>query len=340
MTDSKSSNTCSETRDLIMPYLEDLLTAEERSELEEHMRNCTECTDEMREMKRWASMLEANREVMCPEAWELFEYAHDPSTDRSILEIHLRHCTSCKEQYEAFLQRSTEESVPERLWERIVKSSETPMIIPKQHLNLSQRIESLFNWIQDFFSVQFLAFATVAAAILLVVIFYPSGSPQTVGLLSSENWSSIVIKRNLMSPRIPQQDKKRMAELVIFKGKGEHPQQKWIDGLYRALEPSEKSAEIFHWITPAEISKAFTGKQLNVIDRKAIVQQLHSKLDVTNVILITITSGKTGRTYDVNIELVSAKTGDVLKGEKLTGLREKDLGNKTKGVIRSILKVN
>jgi hypothetical protein len=237
--------------------------------------------------------------------------------------------------------------MPEELWEKMTKVSAIPRVIPEYHRSLGEWVGSLVDRIQDFFTAPALAFGTVAAVLLLVVILYPFGSPQPVALLSSEQWRSVLIKRDLMSSGVPlpgqngsQPERKRLAELIIVKDEGGLPPQAWIDGLYRELEPSEKSAEIFDWVTPAEMSDALAGKQLKVNDRKAIVRELRADLDVTDALLITITSGKADRTYDVKVELVNAETGDILQDERLTGLTQKYLGARTNKAIRSLLKVD
>jgi Putative zinc-finger len=347
MTNSTASEHCPKIRDLIIPYLEDLLTVEERSEFEEHLSGCQDCADELGEKKRWSSMLGANREALCPEPWELYEYTRDAKRESDSLQIHLEHCTSCNEQYETFLESTSEQSMPEALWERMTGVPETREVFPQPHFSLSEWLGDIVNRVQDFFTAPALAFGTVAAVVLLIVVLYPHGSSQPVALLSSEDWRSVVIKRGLMSSGAPSTEqggskleKKRIAELIIFKNEGSRPQQAWIDGLYGELEPSEESAEMFDWVTPAEISKALAGKKLDANDGKAMVEELRSALDVTDAVLITIESGKADRTYDVKVELVNAETGSVLKEHRLTGMTRKRLGERTKEAIDSLLKVD
>lgn len=331
-----------------MPYLEDLLTVEERSEFEEHLRRCRDCAEELKEKRRWSSILEVNREAMCPETTEIFDYARDPNRDDSALKMHLKHCASCRADMESFVEASSERSMPEELWKRMTGASDMPRAIAESYRSLSEWLRSLMERIQDFVSVPTMALGTVAAVILVVVVLYSTErGPQHVAVLSSEPWDSVLLKRGMMGSTAPstrpsdtKQEKKRLAELIMVRDEGGILQQAFIDELYRELEPSEKSAELFDWVTPAEIAEVSARKRLDLKKGQAMVRELRADLGVTDALLITVAFSPNDKTYAVNLELVNAEKENIVRQERLTGLRQKDLATRIGAAIDLLLEVN
>src|SRR5271157_159548 len=98
--------------DLRLPYLEGLLSPEEQSNFEAHLRKCRACTSKLEEMSQWVSTFKDNAPEMCPEGWELFDYVRSGKDPSGMMLSHLKTCASCRADAESFRAYTSKQVVP------------------------------------------------------------------------------------------------------------------------------------------------------------------------------------------------------------------------------------
>lgn len=102
------------------------------------------------------------------------------------------------------------------------------------------------------------ALATAAAVALLIVMIYPRGVVESIIGLSGETWGPP--KPKLMAPQIVTPEKvpvvrPKAAVVVVFEKFGDRPEQKFVDSVYRSLEPTTLGEPKFEFIPPPESGK-------------------------------------------------------------------------------------
>ena len=110
--------------DLRLPYLEGLLSPEEKASFEDHLDQCPACKSKLEEMSRWASVLGENAHEMCPDAWELFDYVRSGKDLRGTISSHVETCHLCSTDVESFRKEISAEAVPEALWKKMQNLSQ------------------------------------------------------------------------------------------------------------------------------------------------------------------------------------------------------------------------
>jgi len=87
---------------LLLPYLEGGLNKQETSLVEEHLRDCPTCGQELKELETLILQLKGNPEVFCPSPEEIVLYARGemgPKPEETgVIEEHLRICLLCQEE--------------------------------------------------------------------------------------------------------------------------------------------------------------------------------------------------------------------------------------------------
>jgi Putative zinc-finger len=332
------------TRDLQLLYLEDILDPEQKKEFEEHIRTCDDCTRQLKELAQWIDVLKNNKEAFCPELWEVYEHAQGRDYSAKKIAAHLDQCNSCREAANALKLGMEPQVMPKKLWE-VVEAQFPKPALRKPDSFLTEWISGFIEQFSALFRPPLIAAGAVAAAIILVLILYPSDiSPPELGL-SSVIWKDVDLRSRAMgsTPPISQPDtvaidRKRLAILVFFQDFKKPFTQRRIDSLYWALRPPESIPKRFEVMSPARIKEAvFTGS-LEADNRRAFLQQLHGKLGVSQIVALTVVPSADG--FRIQSERLDGKTGKVLRTGKEQRATPKELPSTLKSATQSLFETN
>lgn len=315
MANSNNTTDCKHVSDLKLPYLEDLLSLEEKLEFEKHLSSCPECAAELEATRQLSETLRNKPQVLCPEPWEIFECAQDPQSISTSMKAHLEHCSPCTEHMEAFKTGASERGMPQHLWEKLTAVSDQSAPAKPQR-SIGEWIEAVSDAIQGFLRTPAFAMATAAAVILVVVLVYPNLHSEPTAMLSHVQWESVELKRRLMGsgtlPGEAQEGRQRVAELIFVEQARKYYSSNLIDTIYSQLEPTEELVERYYWVTPAEVKEAVLATKVDMTDKEAMIRTLRSKLEVSLAVLVTISPGETEQLYNVSVELVDTRTGEAV----------------------------
>ncbi|MFH1113784.1 MAG: zf-HC2 domain-containing protein [Pseudomonadota bacterium] len=316
-------------RGLQVLYVEDLLNSREKSEFEEHVRSCPRCTREIEDLKSWYTRLTTDKDVFCPEPWELYEHIRRDDGSKGHVTSHGESCPLCGEVVGALRSSPAETRVPDELWAKMEPL--LPQRVPaRSSTRLALWLDGFLQMAADTFRSPALAFGTVAAVALLVVItythLYRPGIPDLIPMLSSTPWG---LGLNMMGEARP-----RLAVVPFFRTSGKAPNQAQVDGLFRAMSPPKEATERFEIIEPAQLKAEAAAGTVRLADRSDMLKDLASNLEVSLVALLTISQTADG--FTIEAQLIDAETGKVRRAETsrtATG----QLGSGLRGVLTSLL---
>ena len=331
MNNSTNSTDCQVVRDLRIPYLEDMLTDEEKSAFEEHLRICPECAKDFEEISHWTTILGNIKEQSCPEPWELFDLVRADELSPELV-AHLNECHSCREYVEDYRAGTSAQAMPAELRAKMVSTSDKPVKAPTWDL-FDQWISPMAETIRNFFRVPVLAVGTAAAVVLLIVLLYPTGGHQPMVGLSSVQWESVVLKRQLMSGDTAK--RARLAAILLFENFDQSPTQNSLDSIYEQLEPTSEIAARFDWVTPAEIKDAEVKKKLGFANRTEMLKGLRDELGVAQVVFITVSS-RNGD-CDITAERVDTRSLEIIGKSEVKGVSVKEIAPNVKSTALSVL---
>jgi hypothetical protein len=312
--------------ELLLPYLEDLLSPEQKLDVDRHVSGCERCSSELRELGRITSELRSNKEAFCPDSSEIYQYiktGHDPE---GRISRHLKVCPTCLTFAESVRTETSPERMPVQLWERLQERLGTTAA-PRPFAPVETR-PSFAERFQQWLRMPMFAAGAVAAAILLVVVLYPRDfTIPNVGL-SSVTWEGV--------PK-PKALRMRAAFIMTFKDLAEPLPQKRIDEIYRALKPDMELSQRFDMVPPAELRAAAKSGDI-VIDPQRFAETLDSlnkKLNVSRVAMLTLepSNGK----YTVKAQLVDAASGATLSERKESAVSENLLPEKIREMIFNMM---
>ncbi|MBI4961754.1 MAG: zf-HC2 domain-containing protein [Desulfomonile tiedjei] len=313
--------------DLRLPYLEGLLSPEERASFEDHVRDCSDCKSKLEETRRWTSLLEKNTQAMCPEPWEIFDQVQMGKDPLGIISSHLNKCHSCNEIAESFRADLHERGVPTTLWARMQglagdRSEDRPA--RSSFLWFTELLDRL----QDLFRPVALVPAAVAVALLCVVIFYPTQSIHRTMALSSVAWAPGPSDLRIMGKVPPEgmptdAQKERLAVVVLLTNFKHPPDQNRIDAFYRSLEPPIDVRERYDVVSPSDLERAVGPDRLKALDDKAIAAEMSSKLGISRLLVLEIV--QSGERFGIVARFTDTTTGDIVREEDSRDLTEAQL---------------
>jgi hypothetical protein len=278
--------------DLRVPYLEGLLSSEERSSFEDHVRQCPACASKLEEMSHWVSTFKENAAEMCPDSWEVFDFVRSGKDPRGIISSHLDTCPSCRADAESLGADVSKRTMPADLWQKMKSLS------GKQPA--SRRAEPSYQWILDavdrivdVFRPVALVPLTVAAAVFLIVLLYPFGPAPIKVALSSVNWGPEPSALNIMgaepSTGLPLEAKReRLGVVIVFSDVKRLPDQNLVDSFYRALEPPRNVRDRYQVVSPKELERTAGEDILKAADDSALIALMRSKLNVSKAFIVEV----------------------------------------------------
>ena len=264
--------------DLLLPYVEDMITPEEKARLDEHLRQCDKCALRVKELQETTSILRQNKQAFCPEQWELHEFARTGKDPDSAISLHVQDCPLCSQDLNDWQKAELEVTMPSELWHRLRERLPEPDS-RKISLRSPQRGRVFLQNLARFWKAPALAAGVALAALLFVVIFYPQDMMRSRIGLSSVKWEGVPRAKSLQ---------KGAAFVIFFKDFKKPFPQKKIDSMYEALKPSMALSERYNIISPGEISEAVKDGELSPYDRAALIKGLRNKLNVSYVLVVTV----------------------------------------------------
>jgi hypothetical protein len=324
MKPANKKHDCDTFQDLAIAYMEELLSTEETEAFQAHLLQCSHCAAHLEETRLWSGFLEENIDEVCPELWKIFE-GHEREAVN--LNEHIAGCGQCSEDLKSFQSPAEAKEIPEGLW-REMTSSVHKESKPAFGVKISHYVEQAMDYVRETLWAPSLAFATVAAALIIAVMLYPTfQSDEFIGL-SDTQWSSVAIKRQLLGPA---QNGPIAGLLIKYSGLKDKPEQEMTDSLYQALEPKGRLEEQYQWLTPDEVKSALSGVDLESAPNSEIFKNLSKELQASNMALLKIS--KTDRAYDLSVALYDTNTGRVLKQAAKENVGKTDLIKEAKGLF-------
>jgi hypothetical protein len=324
---------------LRLPYLEGLLSPEEKADFEDHIHDCPVCRAKLAEMNHWASTLAANAQAMCPEPWELFDYVTTGKDALGIVSSHLDKCPSCSEVADSFRTHADREGVPGHLWEKMRGTAGEPPA-ERRTAPLSDRLIELLDRLWFFCRPVVLVPAAVAATVLLLIVFYPTHPATRLVALSSVTWTPESSTLNIMGDSPPESlpadaKKKRLAVVILLTNFKQPPDQNRIDSFYRSIEPPINIRDRYDLVSPAVFDHAIGRDPARPVDDQSIVAGMRSKLEVSEVLLVEIV--QSGKSFSIEARLRNTGTGSITKETDTRNLTEGELIPKLGDVLLDML---
>ncbi len=322
--------------DLRLAYLENLLTPEEMAAVERHIQICAECRKELEDLKQWENTLRTNKNSMCPEPWELFDYVRTGQDPHGTLRAHVDECALCRSDAAAFEVEPHRKGVPSELWEKIagLSAEHEKQAKPTVWETYLRRLAASWSGI---FRVAVPA-AAAAAILFMVVLHFPTdrGMPPEVGL-SSVQWGVKLMAPGEMPPvaKAIGPKRERLAIVLLFQGFDRTPSQTRIDSLYRSLKPTKGLLRRYTLISPLEVKQSVIENRLEVLKRDDLCKMLNDKLRATRVVLLTIY--KHGTSFDIEAKLTDPTTLKTLRSHDVSSVSEARLASELKDASLSVL---
>ncbi len=297
--------------DLRLPYLEGLLSPEEKTNFEEHLDQCPACKSKLEEMSRWTSILKENAREMCPDAWELFDYVRSGKDLRGTISSHVETCTMCSADVESFRKDMSTQAVPQALWKKMEDLSGKPAA-DRPFDNASQWVLEKLSSLVELLRPTVLVPAAVAVTVLLVVFLYPTGPAPMMVALSSVKWGPGPAASNLMGVEkdsiLPSEGKKELLGVVIlFRNVKQLPDRNLTDSLYRAIEPPKDVRDRYNVVSPDEIRQVAGKDLLNAPDEESLVKAMRSELKISRAFVIEMVPS--GSRYGIVARFINTDTG-------------------------------
>jgi hypothetical protein len=290
--------------DLLLPYVEGLLTRSEQDMVEEHLRGCAACVSEVEQLRETIALLGAHKEAFCPEEWELYEHVHYGADPNGLVGRHLQHCDSCREIVRTLTEQVSPKQMPDRLWHGVRQQFPSAERAPSPAQPDS---ESFFDRMYRMFRIPALGVGLATAVVLCFVLLRPPEMPQTVMALSSVAWE------NAPKPKTLQPSGKSTAIVLVLKDFDPPWPQNRIDKLYAALVPPVEVYDRFRVMPPGAVKESLDRSALALRDTTAVVAALAQKLGLTAVVVVRLTGSR--QAASVQVEVIDARSGHVTSQE-------------------------
>ncbi|MCX5873804.1 MAG: zf-HC2 domain-containing protein [Deltaproteobacteria bacterium] len=257
-------------KDMLLAYLEGTLSGERSATVEAHINTCHECALDLDSLGKLAGLLKTEKEIFCPEPWDLLEFIETGQDPQGRLAKHIERCPLCCAEVVDYRETAIQKTLPSEIKAELKKafpksaqsrsSNEKKVLVRAlDWLNSIFRFPTL-DWLNSIFRFPTIAIGTAVAAILAVILLYPHGTVPTFIGVSSENWKEIVpqatpkslfsgvparkeiakpaprVGHGASKPMLFEAPKPRLAPVIIFHGFEKPLPQSTIDSLYEGLK--------------------------------------------------------------------------------------------------------
>jgi hypothetical protein len=295
--------------------VEELIGSAEKARIGEHLSTCDQCALRVEHLRETIEALKQNKEAFCPNPWELYDFArsgHDPHGDIS---LHVAECSSCSKELIALKDAASKETMPAELWSRL--KERLPKSDPKQIVLPTAGWWHIFLGILTrFWKASAVAAGAVAAALLLVVVFY---SPDF---------------REPMVPK-PKSLPQKTAFVVLFEDHKSPILQKQIESLYEALDTSTELKDRYSLASPSETSEVIESGKAPSHDRSSMIEGLRKHLNVSRALVVGIFPS--GDKLQIRVELIDTITGKTLLTKIDENIKQDELAGRVGPDILNML---
>jgi anti-sigma factor RsiW len=302
-------------KDLLLQYLDDTLSPEQKLEFERHIDACSTCAMELEDLAKITGALRENKEIYCPDSLEIEEFVRENRDPAGRITAHLEVCPACSAFAESLQQEGYAREMPLELWHGIQERLEVPADKGSTRVQPQPEAGLLERFFNRFRIPSFAAAALVAAALLVIVVLPRDTTSPLVGL-SSVAWENAP-KPKVMRPRA--------AFLVTFPSTTQHLSQKKVDSIYAALQPDLNLLEKYEIVPPSELKSAAQSGQvtINPEQPKEMFESLNSKLGVSIVSLVQVS--RTDGLFRIKVDVVDTQKGSTIQENTRSGISEEAL---------------
>jgi predicted anti-sigma-YlaC factor YlaD len=305
--------------ELLLAYVEGIVSDDDRSRVEKHIESCSDCRSEVLELEKAISALKKHKDVLCPELWELFDFLQDHKDPGGKVADHLTKCPLCREELERLKQGCDALAAPEPI-RKVFREQREQEFEPETAEPNASIFTRLRELIAPVLARPMLAIGSAVAVALLVFFFYPGRQVQPIIALSSINWQSRdasgakLMSKSLqlmgpsMSTAVPKRPRPRVAVLLIFLGFGRPYPQESIDSLYCSLSPSPEIGKRVELITPSQVKEVLSTLAARSTDPELLANNLFEKLNLSGVLYLRITAGSAGYRIDGDVADAATRT--------------------------------
>jgi hypothetical protein len=287
---------------LLLPYVEDMISAAEKADVEEHLSTCDQCALRAEELREAIDALKQNKQAFCPEPWELYDFAHRGDDPHGVVSLHIENCPLCSDNLRAWKTARPEEQMPAELWsrlrERLPRPAQKPILSrrPKWRQIVSENLAR-------FWKAPALAAGVALAMLLMIVIFYQSPMEPIVPIPKS----------------LPQ----KTAFLVLLRDFKDPLLQKQIESVSEALSASSELKDRYTIVSLAETSEVIKSGKVPSHDGSAMIDGLRRNLNVSRVLVVTVFPSADRLT--ARIEFIDTITGKTLQTKTEEKIEQSEL---------------
>ena len=112
--------------------------------------------------------------------------------------------------------------------------------------------------------------------------------------------------------------------MVVFENFREKPDQKFIDGAYRSLEPQTIIEAKYDFVNPSKIRQAITEGLLKAGNLTELKEGLASVIQVSKLLTVRITPNES--VYDIEADLSDLKSGESIMKFSRRNVSAGDMG--------------
>jgi hypothetical protein len=301
--------------DLLLPYVEDMITPAEKTGIEEHLSTCRDCASRVEELRETILALRENKRAFCPELWELHDFARSGDDPHGVISTHVENCPFCSEDLRAWKRATEEERMPAELWNRLKERIPAPA--PRQvPLETPRWYQVLLGNLARFWKMPALAAGAVAATLLLVVVFYSN---------------------DIMEPMAPKSKAlpQKTAFVVLLKDFKAPALQKQIESVSEALGASSDLKDRYTIVSPKETSELIESGKVSSHDKSAMIDGLKRNLNVSRVLIITVFPS--ADEFAFRVELIDTIDGTTLQTKSDEKIEQNKLAEQVRSDALSML---
>lgn len=332
MIPSDQKKTDEHLTDLLPMYVDDRLSTDERRLVENHIKECAPCSEEVESLRLVINILRKEKTVFCPEPWELYEFIEKGTDPSGKMAQHLEDCPLCCAEVAEYKEGSATNKLPDKIKNELRKS------FPKPGHSEKFEWKSGFTWapgwLNSVFKTPALALGTAVAAILAVILLYPHGTPPVSIGVSSENWeengpqgtpkslfSNAHARKEIHQP-VPSGSrgaartlfldgtKPRVVSIIVFHGSNKPEIQSTVDSLYQALKPNAEIKKRFKFSTPDQLKDFLEKTSDRKLSPTEALSQFYKEFSVNLALIVNVKPNK--EKFGLTTEVVDTRTGQSL----------------------------
>lgn len=338
MTQSRSDQFNGHPEELLLLYVEEVLDPSMNQRVEDHVKTCAECAQNVRRLSEMTQLLRTHSEAFCPEPWELAQMAADGTDATGGLKQHLETCARCREELDRLSAPEETNAIPE--WFTQAVRREFPESRGESRSRTSRGFfKELAGKLAELAPRPAVALGTAAACLLAVVLLsrYPHDD-MPVTALSKVDWdqpAATLQHKSGIRLMGPGKTKVKAAIVIRFASRNDAPSQWAVDEIYTQLNPRDTLKAHFDILSPHQVAEAVGEESFTTRTAVDMSEHLHAKLGVSLVAMATVQRTRDGFTIDT--KLMDAASHEVVYKDLSGPVPESDVARHLKeSIIRGL----